>query len=206
MRELSRSSKSAPDIFYKGRMAKAMVKEIQDDGGIIEESDFRAYKALIYEARRVDINDQYILYSVDPPGCGNLLGFGLRLFDQLYRRLVLNTTVRSNRQRPSDLHQSVAFYQTITEIFKFLYAIRTQLQDKKDERMRQLLGKMDTTTYLNHLAELVNLNYTEKPLQYLKMVLDKSWNGTQSQDHGTAHVNVMDKNGNAASVTSSVNL
>ena len=126
------------------------------------------------------------LYTTTPPGSGAVVGGILRILDQF-----------NHDSEPMAIYRFV-------EATKFAFAQRSKLGDWMDSDINQSVN--ETVQYI-------------QSSDWLKWLLEK-WNDTQTNDdteyygadfqyvptdHGTSHVSILAPNGDAVSVTSTVN-
>ncbi|GMT08791.1 hypothetical protein PFISCL1PPCAC_88 [Pristionchus fissidentatus] len=95
--------------------------------------------------------------------------------------------------------ESVLFYHRLLETEKFAYALRTKLGDPyyvggMDEMIKNLTDPFTAKMIASKISD-------EGPLPIEQYAAD----GYMKEDHGTAHVSVIDEQGNAVSVTSTIN-
>jgi len=67
-----------PDDFYYGELAKDIVQDIQDDGGIFTLDDLKNYQVKFRRPMNGAIGN-YSWYSTPPPGSGVVLSFILNI-------------------------------------------------------------------------------------------------------------------------------
>lgn len=73
------------DLFYAGRIGRAIVDHVTKGGGILTADDMAAYRALVVEPLSVDVRGQTLL--TPPPGAGGLTSIQTAaLFDRVCRR------------------------------------------------------------------------------------------------------------------------
>jgi len=123
------------------------------------------------------------LYSVPPPGSGVILALILN---------ILNDMV---------LHENdVTTYQRITEAFKYGYGKRTQLGDPNFVDISELLTQLTSKEYAEDVRKNISDYRTwQDAMHYGAEVI-------VPDDHGTAQISVLAPNGDAVSVTSTINL
>lgn len=73
-----------PESFYTGDLAKEIVKDIQDNGGIITLEDLKNYKAKVRTPLQATMGD-YTWYTNPPPGSGAVLSLILNILKGNYR-------------------------------------------------------------------------------------------------------------------------
>ena len=129
------------------------------------------------------------MYSIPPPGSGSILAY------------ILNILQHFNYTPKDDVPLT---YHQIAEAFKWAYAVRSKLGDPSDPEIKDLVQEL-----------VKNMTSPEWGLEAFKKIdNDKTFNDAayyggeffNKEDHGTAHVSVLAPNGDAVSVTSTVNL
>lgn len=115
-------SKTDFSTFYNGEMTKTIVEEINENGGQVSVQDFFNYKPVISEAIKIQIDDQYTLYTSGLPSSGVLAGFIIKIMNgyNLEPNLLNNT------------EKAALFYHRLTESFKHAFAKRALLGDEPD--------------------------------------------------------------------------
>ncbi|PSN56496.1 Gamma-glutamyltranspeptidase 1 [Blattella germanica] len=123
------------------------------------------------------------MHTVPLPGSGVLLALMLN---------VLNEYVPSN--------DNVTTYQRMVEVFKYAYGRRTHLGDPKFVDLEELVKELTSKEYAAAVRRNISDYQTwQDPEHYGAEVY-------VPEDHGTAHLSVLAPNGDAVSVTSTVNL
>ena len=72
-----------PDSFYNGELAKDIVKDIKDRGGIFTLDDLKNYKVKFRRPMNGTLGN-YSWYSTPPPGSGVVLSFILNILKGEY--------------------------------------------------------------------------------------------------------------------------
>ncbi|GLV46802.1 uncharacterized protein CBL_20949 [Carabus blaptoides fortunei] len=177
------------DVLYNGTLADSFVEDIQEMGGIIMKEDMENYQPIWDDPISTKLNDD-ILYSVPPPGSGVLLGFILNILKGY------NFT----SDHIIGINNTVYTYHKIIESFKYAYAKRTELGDPAFNNITALISNLTSTQYADYVREKIKENYTyNDPKHYGAVFYNKG-------NHGTAHISVISPDGDAVSVTSTVNL
>lgn len=169
------------DTMYtaNGTIAKLLVQEIQELGGLITMEDFVKYETEWKKPVSTQLKGNYSVHSVGLPSSGLIL------------ILILNMI---NGFKPE---HSVDFYHQMVESFKFGYAKRTNLGDLPFNQT--FLNEFSDMNYADGLRKQIDLNKTfDDPIHY-------GAEYATLEDHGTAHVSVLAENGDAISITSSIN-
>lgn len=185
------SAKGAGE-FYGGPLGQKFVEDLQKQGGNITIEDLTNYEALVKEPLAVELADDLHLYTQPLPGSGIVLSMILRLMKQL--------GYYKNIKPQSNPESAGLYFHRLAESLKFAYAQRAGLEDKPDDpgRLEQLIAKITSDEFIQ--STVAKIDNTTHPSSY--------YGGLDffTDDHGTAHVSVLDAEGNAVAVTSSVNL
>lgn len=179
-----------PDALYTGDLSYKFIQDIQDLGGIITHDDLVQYRPVWKDATNVSIqNGDLTLYSVPPPGSGLILGFILNIMDEY------NLTESS-----IDDEHIVLTHQRITEAMKWAYAKRTELGDADFVDVSSLARNLTSDAYAASIRSQITDDRTFQDPEHYGAVT------AIEDDHGTAHLSLLAPNGDAVSVTSTVNL
>ncbi|RWS12209.1 hypothetical protein B4U79_02983 [Dinothrombium tinctorium] len=184
---LKRLSVSSPDLFYAGEMGTHLVQELRNNGAVITLEDFKSYNVSIYDAFSTKL-DNISVYTTKPPGSGVLFAFILKTMHQL-KKLYQNAK--------HNFKESVLFYHLLIEVFKHSYSRRALLGDPKFDDISEVMRNLTSSKYAEYIASLIHKNRTFSSSYYGNVFV--------KEDHGTAHVSVIDQYGNAASVGSTIN-
>jgi len=172
------------DGFYKGKTAELLIKQIQDLGGIITQKDLDKYKAV---ERKPIIGEYrgYKIVSMPPPSSG-----GIILVEML-------NVLENFKFKPSEWGSST-YYHKLVETMKYAYADRSVHLGDADfypVPQRGLLSKDYAKTIFNKIGD--------KAVPASKIAAGKP---QQFQEpHETTHYSIYDKDGNAVSVTTTLN-
>ncbi|KAH0810404.1 hypothetical protein GEV33_012386 [Tenebrio molitor] len=183
-------AKNGGDDLYNGTLGEMLLEDLKEMGSIITKEDLENYKAEWMDPIMVELRHDQKLYSVPPPGSGVLLGFIMKILDGF-------------KFKPEDIdgiHNTVLTYHKIIEAFKYAYAKRTELGDTSFVNITNLLHNLTSPAYAESIRKQIKDNSTsDDPEKYGAVFYSKG-------DHGTAHISVLAENGDAVSVTSSINL
>ena len=175
------------DGFYTGPVAKALVKAIQSRGGWITTRDLASYRAVWREPVPVHYR-QFLLYSMPPPSSGGLVLQG-----------ILNTLQASRFSANHYAHNSADYIALLSEIEKRWYAYRNAYLGDPDfvdipfalfaspEKAREVAGAIS----LAH-------PFPARRLPVYRHI-------TKSEKPETTHISVVDGQGNAVSMTYTLN-
>lgn len=178
------------DVLYTGDLHQSFLEDLQKCGAIISESDLADYKPLIKPAvkTKLDAPEPLTIYTVPPPGSGLILSLILNILSNY------NITSKDFE----DIDKATLSYHRIVEAFKFAFAFRTQLGDDAFVNITELVSNLQSKKFADSLRKQISDEKTHLPNFYKPMM-------ETSNDHGTAHVSVFAENGDAVSVTSTIN-
>lgn len=178
------------EIFYRGELGQKFINDLTKAGGIMTMDDLRDYYPIEKEALRVDLADDLTMFTQPVPGSGIIASIILRIMKKF----------DYYQAKASDLDFDL-FYHRLVEAFKYGYAQRAGLEDKPDspERMKKLMEKLESQAFIDYAFEHID-DLAHNDTRYLDNEV------FYKEDAGTAHVSVVDADGNAAAVTTSVNL
>ena len=181
---LSKISKNGPKAFYEGEIAEMIVAEVIESGGIMTIEDLKNYKSIWREPVRFKYKELDIISMSLPSSGGILLGQMLKAIEDY--------------DISSYGHNSLKAIQLMTEVERRAYADRSHFMGDPDF--------MNLPVY-----ELIDKDYIKKRMKNF------SWEkATPSSEvkHGdiiinesnqTTHYSIIDKDGNAVSVTTTLN-
>ncbi|XP_069703106.1 scoloptoxin SSD14-like isoform X2 [Periplaneta americana] len=169
-------------VLYNGTLTDRFVKDIQDLGGIITIEDMNEYRVKWSEPIEATLTNNIKMYTVPPPGSGALLALALNILEDVM-----------------PAKDNVTTYQRITEAFKYTYGKRTQLGDPDFVPISQLIKQITSEAYAAEIRKNLSDCTTWQNASHY------GGDFVFSEDHGTAHISVLAPNGDAVSVTSTVN-
>ncbi|KAE9549939.1 hypothetical protein FO519_006857 [Halicephalobus sp. NKZ332] len=176
--------------FYTGNLTNAMVEEFRMHGGFLTHEDFANYKAIVR-------NDQDVIQTTLKGGrhvCGPPPPSGAAV-----AQAILNVLDGYNWESTNSFDDYTTFFHRFIEANKFAYGARSELGD---------------TDFVKNASEIAkNITDPRWGEKIRKLITDKAhpdaYYGGHFQapdDHGTTNIAVIDKEGNAVSVTSTINL
>lgn len=180
---LSLIADQGADVMYSsnGQVGIGLVKDIQRLGGIIEQRDLIDYRVQWKRPVQTTIYGNLTLMSAPVPASGSVLAFIMNFVDDFL---------------PAD-GASLQFYARLVEAFKFAYAKRTQLGDAVESE--EITARLDDPNYAKGIRDAISEGITsQKFSDYDGIFADFT-------DHGTANVAVLTANGDAISITSTIN-
>nr|CAD7591157.1 unnamed protein product [Timema genevievae] len=178
------------DVFYNGSIARMLAQDIRDWGGLITEQDLRDYKVEWQEPVSVTMRDGNRLFSVPPPGSGAVIAFILNILEGY------NLTAES----VSTIDDTVLTFHRTTEAFKYGYARRTELGDPNFVNVTEIMKRLVSKSYARTIRRKIRDDRTNSNASVYGGVF------YNQNDHGTSHISIVAPNGDAVSITSTVNL
>ncbi|XP_072911594.1 glutathione hydrolase 5 proenzyme-like [Hemitrygon akajei] len=174
-----------PEAFYEGEITRNLLKDIENASPAtnngksnLTEEDFKEYKAQMVQPLTVSLAN-YTMYTPPLPSRGGILSFILKILEGY------NFTTKSLEGEGRMLT-----YHRIIEALKFGVGQMDALHPQK----MQLLLNEKVIAGIRHRIH----NLTNDPAYYENDFFVR-------ESYGTSHLSVMDKEGNAVSVTSSIN-
>ena len=181
---LEEIKESKRDGFYKGKVAELIINEMISGGGIITQSDLDNYSS-VWRNPIVGYFKNHKIISMGPPSSG-----GIALLQLLNGAEQLETK--------SYNHNSAEYINTISEIESRVYADRaTHLGDPDFFNVPQK-SLLDKNYLTNRFSEIKSDIKTPS-----SKVKEGSFVGYESDE--TTHFSIVDKYGNAVSVTTTIN-
>lgn len=77
-----------PESFYTGELAKDIVKDVQENGGIITLEDMKQYNVTVREPLTAEMGN-YTWYTNPPPGSGAVLSLILNILKGNYHEMLM---------------------------------------------------------------------------------------------------------------------
>ncbi|KAJ2923045.1 hypothetical protein H1R20_g14051, partial [Candolleomyces eurysporus] len=182
-RTLETIANEGPEAFYKGPIADSIIAKVQAEGGILTHEDLLSYKPKVEKALVGTYRDKKV-YTSHAPTSGPVLLHMLNLMERF--------DLVGEGRTPLNTHRMV-------EAQKFGFAARTKICDPAFLNSTAQITQLPTKEY----AEAVFANLTDDtthPPEYYRPEYDVPF------DHGTSHTSIIDKDGMAVSVTSTINL
>ncbi|WP_144605050.1 gamma-glutamyltransferase [Algoriphagus algorifonticola] len=181
---LERIAKNGRDEFYKGETGHRLVAHLRDMGGIITEEDLEAYEAVWREPVIFNYKELRVISMAPPSSGGVTIGQILKMVE------------------PFDLksmgHNSAEYVQVLTEAMRRAYADRNYYlgdPDFVDIPVNELLDR----EYLKSRMESFNPDLATRSSD----IAEGSVLFAESME--TTHYSIMDSDGNALAVTTTLN-
>ncbi|GAC98775.1 hypothetical protein PHSY_006370 [Pseudozyma hubeiensis SY62] len=184
---LQKIADHGPDVFYTGAIAQAMVDTTQAHGGILTMQDLHDYKVVVRPALEGSWLGKKV-FTTHAPTSGPILLSVLNILSLVPDFTSVGQITSLNMHR-------------FVEALKFGFGQRTELADPSFMSGADL----DRISQIPTLSEALSIvpNITDDkthPLDYYHPKFDII------DDHGTMHLSIVDQNGMAIAVTSTVNL
>ncbi|CAB3359782.1 Hypothetical predicted protein [Cloeon dipterum] len=171
------------DALYTGSLVQDFVSDIQALGGIITLQDMADYQVRWQTPVSASLSNGYTAYTLTSPASGAQLIFMLNILDGFIPAADEITT-----------------YQRIAETIKYAYGARTHLGDPDFVDVSELLSNLTSKDYASFIRSRIEDDRTyNDPAHYFAETLNV-------ENHGTAHISIIDKDGSSVSVTSTINL
>ncbi|XP_077496462.1 glutathione hydrolase 1 proenzyme-like [Amblyomma americanum] len=185
---LEKISQQGVDYFYKGELAKEIASAVGAAGGVINSTDLAEYRASWVDAIGVKTKSGRYLYSAPIPGCGVILAAAVH-------NVALKRIFNEEPDGQSIPRMSKETIHSFIERLKLALSRRPDLGDQTDT-----LQKQESIMYAI-MADDSKLNGTVPMAQ----AFDYGLRHAPEEDFGGAHLSILAPNGDALSVTSSLN-
>ena len=167
------------DGFYKGEVADEIEKFMKQNGGIITKEDLAKYTAVEREAIKGTYK-KFDIYSMPPPSSG-----GVALIE------MMNIMELSNLDSVS--FNSAQYVHLVAETMRRAIADRAEYLGDPDFNLKMPLDKLTSKEFAKKRFENIDMNKAS--------VSDPAKFGHPYGGDNTTHFSVVDKDGNAVSVT-----
>ncbi|NNM33713.1 MAG: gamma-glutamyltransferase [Gemmatimonadetes bacterium] len=170
--------------FYEGETADLLVAEMERGGGIITKEDLASYEAVWRDPTEFDYRG-YTVYSMPPPSSG---GVTMAEITNIVEEWDLRTYPWHS---PQSIH-------LMAEAFRRAYADRNEYLADPDF-IEMPLGELVSQEYAAHRAQTISMDRATPSSEVNPGVAEFT-----DETH-TTHYSVVDRDGNAVSVTTSIN-
>lgn len=172
------------DGFYKGKVAEDMIKTISESGGIMTMEDLSEYKSVWRDPVRFKYKDYDIISMSFPSSGGVILGQMMKAIE--------------NFDLSKIEHNSPEYVQLLTEIERRAFADRSDLMGDPDFMNLPVYEFMDEKYVKDRLSTFSWDKATpSSEIKPGKIIFNESYE--------TTHFSILDKEGNAVSVTTTLN-
>ncbi|KAJ8346647.1 hypothetical protein SKAU_G00280480 [Synaphobranchus kaupii] len=172
------------DAFYTGKIAKDLVKDVEDAGGTLSLEDLESFRAMETDPWTVPLGE-YNMYIAPPPAGGAILGFILNI-------------MKGFNLTPSSMEgeQKILTFHRFAEASKFANGQRKSIRDPHFSSGKEAFRLIEDD-FADRIRAMISSNTTHDSQYY---------NFTPSIDHqGTTHLSLLAEDGTAVSVTSTIN-
>lgn len=174
---------------YTGQLAEDLAADLKDMGSILTKEDLATYKVKWMESMPIKINNDDTMYITPPPSSGILLGFIMKILNGY----------NFNADSVSSMNHTILTYHRIVEAYKWAYGKRTQIGDPAFNDMTKLLQDLTSDDVAEGIRQKIDDHSTKPKYE------DYGGMFYQGNDNGTGHISLLGPNGDAVSLTSSVN-
>ena len=172
------------DGFYKGPIAEDMIERISESGGIMTMEDLNEYESVWRDPVRFKYKDYEIISMSFPSSGGVILGQMMKAIESY---------------NLSDIeHNSPKYVQLLTEIERRAFADRSDLMGDPDFMKLPVYEFMDK----NYVEDRMRNFSWDQATPSSKI---KPGEITFNESYETTHFSIIDKEGNAVSVTTTLN-
>ncbi|XP_036434065.1 glutathione hydrolase 5 proenzyme-like [Colossoma macropomum] len=181
---LEEIAENGADEFYTGETAEKLLCDMQRAGGSITLEDLRSVAVSELEPWKVSLGD-YTMYFPPPPSGASVVSFILNVMEGYN----LNPASLEGKERVLTYHRYV-------EASKFANAQRKLMKDPRFNDVKKAYA-ITEKEFADHIRKMITDDRTHDNQYY---------NVTPEVDtQGTTHVSVLDEDGMAVSVTSTIN-
>jgi len=189
---LARLRREGAAAFYKGEIADAIVTSVHGAGGVLDRKDLAGYTP-VERTPLVSTFRGHRIFAMPPPSAGGVVMF--EVLGILGERMESWDPVPGGSQDPNYLH-------LLVESLKHGFADRSRFLGDPgfvDVPLPHLLD----AAYHRELESRIRPSGTLPPDRY---GTTESANAAPARDAGTAHISVVDSEGNAVALTTTINL
>lgn len=173
---------------YNGTLTDNFIHDIETAGGIITREDLLNYEAKFREPISAVLRGSKTLYTVPPPGSGAILTMIMNILDGY----------NLDKDNIADLDSTVLTYHRMIESFKHAFALRAELADEDKVNVTTVMAHLTSRQYADSLRAKISEVMTYDTRAYAAKF-------HSTDDHGTAQTSVLASNGDAVSITSTIN-
>lgn len=179
-----------PESFYTGDLADRIVEAVREKGGVLTKDDLSGYQAIHRDALEGTYHD-YKVYTTNLPTSGLLVLKALNILEKYDLKKLKAESLAGGRFNHIHL---------LIEACKFAMARRGELADPAflpgwEDMVQEIVSK-----------DAGEEAYRKIDLQKVLRIGDYGRSEKGVEDHGTTHINVLDKDNMAVLLTSTVNL
>lgn len=179
-----------PLDFYSGKLADQIVKFLKSKNSNIQLSDLKNYRV----KRRKIISGEFYNYKIittNLPSSGIFIVEALNILERLNLKILLKLINNEN---------IYIFYHLMIELMKFISSSKENFGDPD-----YLKNYKDQINYLlseKKTKEFTRMFQIDRVLNYKEI----NFKNQLAEDHGTTHLNVVDRENNIVSLTTTINM
>jgi gamma-glutamyltranspeptidase/glutathione hydrolase len=178
--------------FYTGEIGKAVVQAVQSSGGVLDLLDLAAYSP-VQRAPLQTVFQERKVFTIPPPSAGGVI-------------LIQALGIIADRMQTADLISAGPlgsdYLHVLIEALKHGFADRSRTLGDPDFVSIPLSHLLDNQ-YLHELATRIRADGILAPDGYGMRGIAA---GSPARDAGTAHLSIIDTEGNAVALTTTINL
>nr|XP_021333616.1 gamma-glutamyltranspeptidase 1-like [Danio rerio] len=187
-------AKNGANAFYNGSLAQTLVNDINAAGGNITLQDLKDYKPELIESALNFTVGKYTFYAPTAPFGGPVLALIMKIL--LGKGTKGSSGFGFSKKSVSTPENMTLTYHRIIEAFCLSTALKNNLSDPRyDKSVTELIKNMTSDSFADDARRKIKDNIATA----CNKLLD------DNDDNGTSHVSVLDKDGYAVAVTSSIN-
>lgn len=171
--------------FYNGTLADDILADLHEMGSSIDANDLRSYRVSWSETTAVRLGRD-TLYATAAPTSGHIVGFIMQI-------------LRGYSESGLVAREALTVHRTV-EAFKFAFAKRMDLCDPQFCDIDELMANLTSMQWGETIRRQIDESGTHADGKHYGAEVVE-----EARSHGTAHISIIAPNGDAVSVTSSIN-
>ena len=193
---LSKIANGGPEVYYEGEISEAIASDIQSNGGFVSKEDLSKYESRIREPLAGTYRG-YDLFSVPPPSAGG-------------GTIIESLNILENFDLRAFGHNTSSSIHVISEALKYAYGESNKFVADPDY-VNVPIHRLISKDHGREIARQIDLRkVSPNVLPYGNDGFDSRVRIRQDDRYdsitgGTAHLSVIDKEGNMVSITDSIN-
>lgn len=181
---------TASDIYSDGSVVDLILKDLGDVKSVVTRDDFEKYRL------KWDKSIEYPLTETDSIFVPNTAAVLVPAIINILKQFQLNS---SSFDSAKNLNYSILTHHKFVETFKHVFALRSKLADPDYVNVNEIVNYLLSADYAEHVKTLIDDEKTfDDPEKYSAKFLAPI-------NDGTSHISIISANGDAISVTSSIN-
>lgn len=179
-----------PESLYTGVIAESIVRNIEKNGGAMTLQDLKHYEIKTPPPVRTMYKDS-LVFTTNLPTAGPLVVEALNVLEKFDLKEIQEVGHKFN---------IFPEYHLLNEIFKFMSAKRSELGDVDyTPNTRQIVKEIMNKQFADRISQAIKF---DRSLSIKEYGYEKPF----IEDHGTTHLNTVDKDGMIVLLTSTINL